>query len=112
MSNSRAFKVRTQEGSLFVGRLEDEYIQDGLAFYKQTWLGYSERKHQKLKILGIGCVPMVGGEIVVDQVPYETYMLGDEEIPVYHTETIISADELPLPEVGEPETPEEIPRDP
>jgi hypothetical protein len=112
MPDSRAFKVKTQEGSLFVARLDDELVQDGVAYYNQTWLGFSERMHRKVKIKGIGPAPMPGATLTVDDTPYEEYEMAGERIPRYPTERILEVVELPLPELAHPSAPEEVPRDP
>lgn len=91
---SRAFVIRTAEGSKFVARFDPKIEEAGLLFGYATVVGYSQVAEKNLKIVGMCPVPSVGGKLVINDKPWSVEYVEGEEVPLYEYENIVLVEEI------------------
>jgi hypothetical protein len=96
--NSQAFKIWTEEGSLFAVRLDQEEIWYGIPIGPMTVIGHSKKAGRPLHIVGKGAAPRPGGRVTISDKPQYTEIINGEEVHCYDYETILKVEEVPVPD--------------
>ena len=97
MKRARVFEVQTEEGSIFLFRIDPQREEAGYEIGPVIAEGYSNLARKKLRIVGIGFEPRVGGRIAVSDEPIEIFEMEGERVPVYEQETIATVKEIEVP---------------
>ncbi len=85
---SRAFKVWTEEGSVFAMRLDPKEVWYGMELGVLTIVGFSSSTGNQLELRGVGAAPEIGGKVAV---------ASHGEPPVLAYERISRVQEIPVP---------------
>ena len=93
----KAFRVRTQQGSVFAVRFEPHEVWLGNELGRMYLTGTAVSQGVTVTLEGLGAIPKKGGRVVVSATPYHAEEVEGEWVPFYPYETIVSVEEVPIP---------------